>query len=135
MARGGYRSGAGKPKGYKAPHTLEASAAKQRIIARVSAQIDELVDMLLNKALEHKDVYAAKELLDRAYGKAPQAITGAEGGALQITFDNALKDEEKLCKSCSAKGKKLTEEHRRAIAESMIGNKQRETASSPEGDR
>jgi hypothetical protein len=29
-------------------------------------------------------VAAAKELLDRAYGKAPQAITGEDGGAVKV---------------------------------------------------
>lgn len=31
-------------------------------------------------------VMAAKELLDRAHGKAPQAITGADGGDLALTI-------------------------------------------------
>lgn len=43
---------------------------------------------------------AAKELWDRALGKAPQAITDADGGSLFIAFDEAFKayaeKEEKL---------------------------------------
>lgn len=32
-------------------------------------------------------IAAAKELLDRAYGKAPQAITGEDGEALKVSFE------------------------------------------------
>ena len=77
MARGGKREGAGKPKGYKAPHTLEASAAKKRIIELVSARVDELTSKLFELAFSEKgDIGAIKELLDRAFGKPMQPIVG-----------------------------------------------------------
>jgi hypothetical protein len=74
MAQGGKRAGAGKPKGYKAPHTLEASVAKARMVERISARTDELIDKLFEKALsENGDTVAIKELLDRGYGKPQQS--------------------------------------------------------------
>lgn len=39
-------------------------------------------------------VAAAKELLDRGYGKAPQAITGLDGGPIQIMKVDELTDEQ-----------------------------------------
>jgi hypothetical protein len=38
------------------------------------------------------DVQAVKELFDRAFGKAPQAITGADGRDLKIIFDAVFND-------------------------------------------
>lgn len=72
---GGKRPGAGKPKGYKAPHTLETSVSKQRMVERISARTDELIDKLFDRALsEQGDTVAIKELLDRGYGKPQQSV-------------------------------------------------------------
>ncbi len=71
---GGKRQGAGKKKGTKASHTIEASIAKARIITRVSERIDELVDVLFEKAIGSKDVTAIKELFDRGFGKPMQSM-------------------------------------------------------------
>lgn len=83
MAHGGARPGAGKPKGYKAPHTLEASILKQRLIAAYSERADEINEALVNKALTG-DIPAIKELHDRVHGKAmqPMEMTGKDGAPL-----------------------------------------------------
>lgn len=81
---GGRRPGAGRK---VASHTLEASAAKKRIIELVSARVDDLFAELLRQALPDEgkgDIVAIKELLDRAYGKPSQAITGENGGAIEL---------------------------------------------------
>jgi len=42
---------------------------------------------------EKPETPAAKELWDRALGKAPQAITGPDGGAVVVEFSRALQHE------------------------------------------
>lgn len=81
MAHGGKRAGAGKPKGRKAPHTLDAAAGKARMIELINKRVDDLISWLFQKAYEIDeqgktkiDVMAVKELLDRGYGKAAQAV-------------------------------------------------------------
>lgn len=82
--RGGKREGAGKPKGYKAPHTLETSVAKQRMVERISARTDELIDKLFDRALSDQgDTPAIKELLDRGYGKPAQSVDMKLDGSLK----------------------------------------------------
>jgi hypothetical protein len=92
MAQGGKRAGAGKPKGYKAPHTLEASVARARMVERISARTDELVDKLFERALDEKgDTVAIKELLDRGYGKPQQAmeLSNPDGSLKTIIIQKA----------------------------------------------
>ena len=89
---GGKREGAGKPKGYRAPHTLEAQESRKRLITRVTARADELIDKLFEKALEDKgDTIAIKELLDRAYGKPQQSmeVTNPDGNLKTIIIQKA----------------------------------------------
>jgi hypothetical protein len=81
--RGGARKGAGKPKGYKAPHTLEAMATRAAFIKKVEENLDNIFASLLTEA-KKGNVQAIKELLDRAWGKPPQALTDPNGGSLKI---------------------------------------------------
>ena len=90
MSRNGLNNKGGRPKGSKSNHTLEAEAAKARIISSVSNRIDELV-LILFKEAKKGNVTAVKELMDRTFGKSPQAITGADGSSLFIAFDEAFK--------------------------------------------
>lgn len=54
--------------------------------------LDALAEKLLSLA-DQGDLGALKELGDRLDGKAPQAITGAEGGPLQIqTIERRIVD-------------------------------------------
>ena len=77
---------AGRKKGEA---TILREKAKDYLARRLEEEIAPIADKLIEKASKG-DVPAIKELFDRAWGKAPQAITGSEGGALIIQFDNAL---------------------------------------------
>lgn len=90
MARGGKRPGAGRPKDSKEGQTLVKEKALLVLREMVLREIEPIALALIEKA-KTGDVAAVKELFDRAFGKAPQAITGADGGPLQVVFDNALK--------------------------------------------
>lgn len=90
MARGGYRPGAGRPKDSKEKQTLVKEQALLRLRELVLKEIDPVTNALIKKA-KTGDVPAIKELFDRSFGKAPQAITDADGGSLFIAFDEAFK--------------------------------------------
>ncbi len=84
MPRGGKRPGAGRKHGSKTKATVELKALIDTVV--------EPKDMIagLNRIAANVEappaarVAAYKELLDRRFGKAPQAITGANGGPLAI---------------------------------------------------
>ena len=81
MALGGKRQGAGRPKGTKSSVNLKLDAAKAELIRMYMENLKEITEALIKKAKEG-DIGAIKELHDRVYGKAPQAIVGADGGIL-----------------------------------------------------
>lgn len=82
MANGGKREGAGRK---KARHTIEKEEAKKILIAAYIAHIKPINDALIKKATEG-DIQAIRELHDRVYGKATQAIelSGKDGGAIEF---------------------------------------------------
>lgn len=71
--RGGRREGSGRKKG-----KLSAAKIELRDLARehVPTMLKALVDIANNSDSDSARVSAIKEVLDRAYGKAPQAIVG-----------------------------------------------------------
>lgn len=73
---GGRRAGSGRKKGSPNKSTAEIKA-----IAREhgAVAIERLAHLMMNAESEAAQVAAAKEILDRAYGKAPQALTGEDG--------------------------------------------------------
>lgn len=81
----------GRPKGKLAKSTLEALEVKQLYVTKAREHALPILEALVKKALKG-DVPAIREFNDRAYGKAPQAITGADGEALKILFDNTFKN-------------------------------------------
>ncbi len=88
---GGKRKGAGKPKGAKASHTLEAQELKKRLIERFQGDADDIYKALIDKA-KTGDIQAIKELLDRVWGKSPQQIDTPDiKEAIEIIFDEAFK--------------------------------------------
>lgn len=87
--RGGYRPGAGRPKDSKEKQTLVKEQALLILREKVLAEIEPIAAVLIEKA-KTGDIPAIKELFDRCFGKAPQSITGADGGALIIQFDSAF---------------------------------------------
>ena len=68
MAHGGKRPGAGRKKGSKASHTLEAEKLREYLISRAIKEKVPLINSLFNKAKEG-DVKALQELLNRVLGK------------------------------------------------------------------
>lgn len=84
MPRGGKRENAGRKKGQRNKGT-------QQVRDLIDSNVD-LTQMVITLRDIAKDVgappaaraVAANSLLDRRFGKAPQAITGANGGPLAI---------------------------------------------------
>lgn len=75
MARGGARKGAGRKRGV--PDSIKLSV---KSLASVHGQkaIEELARIAFKAEKDETRVSALKELLDRAYGKSPQAIVGSD---------------------------------------------------------
>ena len=83
MTHGGFREGAGRKKGSKATHTLQAEQARAMLIQAYLDNIKPINEALIKKATEG-DIQAIKEIHDRVYGKAPQSLTGPDGKELTI---------------------------------------------------
>lgn len=84
MPRGGRRENAGRKKGQRNKHTQEV-----RDLIESNVDLKEMVVTLRDIARDKEAppaarAVAANSILDRRYGKAPQAITGANGGPLAI---------------------------------------------------
>ena len=56
---------------------------RRALLQHDSAKARELADSLIARAIAESD-RAATEVLDRIEGKVPQAITGPDGGPLQV---------------------------------------------------
>lgn len=74
----------GRPKGILGKSTLEAIAAKEKLVAMYMENIVPITEALIAKAKEG-DVAAIKELHDRVYGRPLQAISGPNEGPIQVT--------------------------------------------------
>jgi phage gp46-like protein len=95
MSRGGKREGAGRKKGIPNKSTAEIKELAQQY---APAALAELARLMKDGESEAARVSAIKEILDRAYGKSPQAITGEGGeGAVKhaITISWMTEDEAK----------------------------------------
>ena len=68
MKRGGYRKGAGRKKGYAAKGAEEA----RRILSEMVMREIKPIGIALIKKAKKGDITAARELFDRAFGKASQ---------------------------------------------------------------
>jgi hypothetical protein len=68
--RGGKRIGAGRKQGFAAKNAEEA---RNYLSERVAVEIGSIADSLINRA-KTGDIRAIKELLDRAWGRSPQAV-------------------------------------------------------------
>ncbi len=68
--KGGYRQGAGRKKGFAAKTAEEARVLLAGMLMR---EISPIGEALIAKA-KRGDIGAAKELFDRAWGRAPQGI-------------------------------------------------------------
>ncbi len=63
---------------------VHGPAVINRLLMLSGCAIDALGHPIKGAEAEATQVMAMKELLDRGYGKSPQAITGADGGALHL---------------------------------------------------
>ena len=78
-----------KPEGKKPDklwHHAIMRAAKRPMgqdVPKTAPKLEHLADSLFKKGIDG-DVQAAREIGDRLDGKAPQAITGPDGGAMAI---------------------------------------------------
>jgi len=86
MPAGGKREGAGRKHG-----SLNKATADIKALAHVYGpdaifKLATMAGLTEHQAAESEVVRlgAVRELLDRGYGKAPQALTGADGGALHL---------------------------------------------------
>ena len=68
--KGGYRKGAGRKKGFAA---INAEEARKLLAEKVAMEIEPISEVLISAA-KSGDIRAIKELFDRAWGRAPQAL-------------------------------------------------------------
>lgn len=88
----GRRAGAGRKPGVPNKATAEIKALAQDYGPRCIARLAELAGIrydcqgaiIPGSDIPAVQVSAMRELLDRGYGKAPQAITGPDGGAIHM---------------------------------------------------
>lgn len=85
MAQGGFRIGAGRKKGSKAPHTLEADRAKQFIVQEFIKELAPMIKAQIKQA-KKGNVYAFDKLSERALGKVSDKLILQEVKKL-IEFD------------------------------------------------
>ncbi len=78
MAKGGKQPGSGRPKGSLNKATADVKEAARK---HGPAAIDTLALLMRSADSDSSKIAAAKELLDRAYGKATQPIANEEGKA------------------------------------------------------
>lgn len=84
MARGfaaNPRAGPGRPKGRLNKSTADVKALAQQY---GSDAIDTLAALMVGAEQESARIAAAKELLDRGYGKATQIVAGDEAAPLRV---------------------------------------------------
>lgn len=74
MPSGGTREGAGRPSGTLASSTIQTQIQRHRLVVLLEGKVEAIFKALADKAVKG-DVPAAKELFDRAWGKAHQSIT------------------------------------------------------------
>jgi len=88
MAKAGRKPGTprtgGRQKGTPNKVTSDVKALAQQY---APAALKELGRLCTEAGDEKARVSAIKEILDRAYGKSPQAITGEGGGPVQIVIN------------------------------------------------
>jgi hypothetical protein len=70
MNRGGYRTGAGRKKGFAA---LQAEQSRELFAQTLAPRLEKIILALMKRA-QTGDVHAAHELFDRAWGKPQQKL-------------------------------------------------------------
>ncbi len=64
----------GRPRGVLNKSTIEKMKTQEAFVKVIQEKAGLIADQLLQNLIYNKDTSAGKELLDRAFGKAPQAI-------------------------------------------------------------
>lgn len=77
---GGKKPGAGRPKGVPNKATGEIKKIAQQYGLKAIKRLAKIIED--DNADVRAQIAAAKELLDRGYGKSPQALTDSDGGKL-----------------------------------------------------
>lgn len=72
---------AGRPKGALNKVTRDIKVLAQK---HTPDALKTLASIMLKSESDQARVSAAKELLDRAYGKSPQALTGNDDGPIRV---------------------------------------------------
>lgn len=83
---GGKRQGAGRPQGHKHLATAEQKATLEELArSHTDTAVGVLVQVAQSGESESARVSAANAILDRGYGKPPQAVQhgGEDGGAIK----------------------------------------------------
>lgn len=88
MAKGGARPGAGRKPG---PASIEREKMKAYIAERIAENGEMIVNALLKKASKG-DVLAVRELFDRGFGKATQAISNEDGVPFVLQIAQEIAD-------------------------------------------
>lgn len=86
---GGKRAGAGKPKGYRAPHTLQSQTQRQYVIEAFEKEIEPITKKAIQQA-KKGDRYARDWLSNRAWG-TPKATMDMNVRPA-IPFDDYVED-------------------------------------------
>ena len=102
MPRGGARTGAGRPKGVKSkakPHNAICKEIKAIAQQYSAVALETLVDVCTNCDIPQARVAAATAILDRGWGKPPQAVAvraDANKDEKAETGDGASKEPERV---------------------------------------
>jgi phage FluMu protein gp41 len=95
--RGGKRPGAGRPKGAKDRATAAAGATLAELArAETRTALATLISVAKKSESDAARVSAANAILDRGYGRPPQAVqhSGPGGGPIDVRALNSLTEEE-----------------------------------------
>ena len=95
--KGGKREGAGSKKGVVPDAVKEARKDIADMMRPHTTKAVEAIIRCLSSEKEAVVLSAAEKILERVYGRAPQPITGADGGA--VKFQNIdVNDPEKIAR-------------------------------------
>ncbi len=93
MAHGGARPGAGRPKGSRDAATKAAQATIQELAKSIAPDaLEALRRIITGGQSEAAVVAAANSILDRAYGRAVQAVEVSGKDGAPIAFDGWIID-------------------------------------------
>jgi len=88
MPRGGRREGAGRPVGSVSKTAAELKALAQQHGPAIIAKLASMAGLggAAGAESEQAQLGALRELLDRGYGRPPQAVTGEDGAPLRYVI-------------------------------------------------